>query len=215
MKNKLKIFIADDHQIVIDGIKSMLIDNKLFEIIGEASNGQEAMDKISIAPEKYDLLISDISMPLLSGTDLCKMVKSKFPDKKVLILSMYSSSPMVKEVISAEADGYLLKNAGKECLLEALHRISNNGTYYSNEIIPVIINQLEKEKKLIEDVSILSEREKEILKLIVAEKTSEEIASKLFISKKTVDNHRANILEKTQSKSTIGLVKFALRNNLS
>lgn len=214
MTDKIKIMIADDHQIVIDGIKSMLADNPMYEVVGEAANGQEAIDKITSAPDQYDVLISDISMPLLSGTDLCKMVKSMFPDKKVLMLSMYGSAPMVKESIAAEADGYMIKNAGREILLNALHRITNDGTFYSNEIIPVLLNQIEKERQYKEDTSVLTDREREILKLILAEYTSEEIATKLFISKKTVDNHRANILDKTNCKSTIGLVKFAIRNKI-
>lgn len=205
--------IADDHQIVIDGIKSILA-NTSFQIVAEAANGQQAMDMISANPEKYNLLITDISMPLLNGTELCKMVKHSYPQIKVLILSMYSSAPMVKEAILAEADGFLLKDSGKEELLSALHKIMNDGTFYSDEIIPIIFSQIEKEKKQKENTSFLTERERQILTLIVKEFTSEEIADKLFISKKTVDNHRANILEKTGCRSTIGLVKFALKNGL-
>lgn len=213
MNNNCNIIIADDHQIVIDGIKSILA-NTSFQIVAEAANGQQAMDMISANPEKYNLLITDISMPLLNGTELCKMVKHSYPQIKVLILSMYSSAPMVKEAILAEADGFLLKNSGKEELLNALHKIMNDGTFYSDEIIPIIFSQIEKEKKQKENTSVLTERERQILALIVKEFTSEEIADKLFISKKTVDNHRANILEKTGCRSTIGLVKFALKNGL-
>ena len=172
------------------------------------------MDMINTKPEEYDILITDISMPLLSGTELCKMVKHSFPKIKVLVLSMYSSAPMVKEAVLAEADGFLLKNSGKEELLQALHKILNDGTYYLDEIIPIIYSQIQKEKKQKENTSVLSEREIEILALIVKEYTSERIAEKLFISKETVDNHRANILEKTGCRSTIGLVKFALSNGL-
>ncbi len=208
-----RIFIADDHQIVIDGLKSVLSRTE-YQVSGEALNGQAAYNIISNAPDKYDVLITDISMPLLSGTELCKMVKNSHPGIKVLMLSMYSSPPVVKEAITSEADGFILKSAGKEELLKALHKILNDGTYYSDEIIPIIYNQIEKEKKQKENTEILSDREREILSLIVKEYTSEEIADKLFISKKTVDNHRANILEKTKCKSTIGLVKYALKNGI-
>lgn len=213
MKERYNIIIADDHKIVIDGIKSIL-SNTPFSIIAEADNGQQAMDIISSSPEKYDVLITDISMPLLSGTELCKMVKHSFPKLKVLVLSMYSSTPMVKEAVLAEADGFMLKNSGKEDLLNALHKIMNDGTYYSDQVIPIIYSQIDKEKKQKENISILTEREREILSLIVKEYTSEQIADKLFISKKTVDNHRTHILDKTGCKSTIGLVKFALKNGL-
>ncbi len=213
MSNTHNIIIADDHQIVIDGIKSIL-SNTPYYITAEAANGQQAFDMMSANPERFDVLITDISMPLLTGTELCKMVKHSFPKIKVLILSMYSSAPMVKEAVLAEADGFLLKNSGKEELQNALHKIVNDGTYYSDEIIPIIYNQIEKEKKQKENTAMLSEREREILALIVKEFTSEQIADKLFISKKTVDNHRAHILEKTGCKSTIGLVKFALKNGV-
>jgi DNA-binding NarL/FixJ family response regulator len=213
MSHTCNILIADDHQIVIDGIKSIL-SNTPYTIIAEAANGQQAMDMISSSPEKYHAIITDISMPLLTGTELCKMVKHNFPHIKVLILSMYSSAPMVKEAVLAEADGFMLKNSGKEDLLKALHKIMNDGTYYSEEIIPIIYSQIEKEKKQKENISQLTEREREILSLIVKEYTSEQIADKLSISKKTVDNHRTNILDKTGCKSTIGLVKYALKNGL-
>lgn len=214
MSEKIKILIADDHQMIIDGIKSMLENNSFYEVVQQASDGQEAINIITAAPDDYDVLITDISMPLLSGTELCKMVKQNYPDKKVLILSMYGSSPMVKEAILAEADGYILKNAGKDQLLNALHRICENGTFYSDEILPVILGQIEKEKKNKENTITLSDREREILQLIVKEYTREQIANKLFISPKTVDNHRVNILLKTNRKSTIGLVKFALQNGI-
>lgn len=213
MSKGYNIIIADDHQIVIDGIKSVLSDSD-YQVIEEAQNGQAAYNIISSNPEKFQLLITDISMPLLSGTELCKMVKQNYPHLKVLILSMYSSSSVVKEAVMAEADGFILKNAGKEELQKAIHKIVNDGTYYSDEIIPIIYHQIEKEKKQKENTHILSEREREILSLIVKELTSEQIAEKLFISKKTVDNHRTNILEKTGCKSTIGLVKYALNNGI-
>lgn len=213
MNNTYKVLVVDDHQIVIDGIKSLLANTE-YIVTEEALNGQEAMSKISATPNEYDILISDISMPLLTGTELCKMVKHNYPNIKVLILSMYSSSPTVKEVVAAEADGFMLKNSGREELLNALHKVVNDSTYYSSEIIPIIYNQIEKEKAQKDNITILTEREREILTLIVREYTSEEIANKLSISKKTIDNHRANILEKTKSKSTIGLVKYALKNGV-
>lgn len=213
MSNTYKVLVVDDHQIVIDGIKSLLANTE-YIVTEEALNGQEAMSKISATPNEYDILISDISMPLLTGTELCKMVKHNYPNIKVLILSMYSSAPTVKEVVAAEADGFMLKNSGREELLNALHKVVNDSTYYSSEIIPIIYNQIEKEKAQKDNITILTEREREILTLIVREYTSEEIANKLSISKKTIDNHRANILEKTKSKSTIGLVKYALKNGV-
>ncbi len=214
MDNPIKLLLADDHQMMIDGIKNLLGNEAGFNIIDEANNGQVAYEKIAANPENFDLLLTDISMPLLSGTELCRMVKNEFPHLQVLILSMYNNQTAVKEAVLAEADGYILKNAGKDELLKAIHRIANGGTYFSQDIIPLIYNQYNKEKIQQEQLSLLTTREREILSLIVKEMTSEEIAEKLFISKKTVDNHRQHILEKTGCKSTVGLVKFAINSGV-
>ncbi len=208
------ILIADDHQMVIDGIKSMLASNADYHVAGEAINGQAALDIIASKPEAFDLLLTDISMPLLSGTELCRMVKSQFPHVQVLVLSMYNNAPAVKEAVMAEADGYILKNAGRDELLNALHRITNGGTYFSQDIVPIIYNQYQKQKVQDEELHALTAREKEILGLIVKELTSEEIGKKLFISKKTVDNHRQNLFIKCNCKSTVGLVKYAIKYGL-
>ncbi|PZR26112.1 MAG: DNA-binding response regulator [Citrobacter freundii] len=210
----INILIADDHQMMIDGIRDMLDKEPAYAIKAEANNGQAAYERIAENPEQYQLLLTDISMPLLSGTELCKMVKAQFPHIQVLILSMYDNPAAVKEAVFAEADGYILKNAGRGELLKALHKIVDGGTYFAQDIVPIIYRQYNKQKLQDEQLSQLSAREKEILSLIVKEFTSEEIASKLCISKKTVDNHRANILEKTNSKSTVGLVKFAIKAGL-
>jgi DNA-binding NarL/FixJ family response regulator len=211
----LSVLLADDHQMIVDGIKSMLAFEPSVSVAGEATNGQQAFNMISAEPEKYNVLLTDISMPLLSGIELCRMVKKQFPAIQVLMLSMYNSTAAVRESLLAEADGYILKSAGKDELLTALHRISEGGTYFSDDILPIIYNQYQKEKTQEARLANLSPREKEVLSLIVKEHTSTEIAEKLFISKKTVDNHRQNILDKCDCKTTIGLVKFALNNGLA
>jgi DNA-binding NarL/FixJ family response regulator len=209
----INILIADDHQMVIDGLK-MMLDNQNYHVVSEANNGQEAIDLINVNPQKYDLVLTDISMPLLSGTELCKMIKAQFPHIQVLILSMYNNAQAVKEAVLAEADGYILKNSGRSELLQALHRITNGGTYFSQDIVPIIYGQYQKQKAQDEKLNVLSPREREILSLIVKELTSEEIAEKLFISKKTVDNHRQHLFVKCNCKSTVGLVKYAIANGL-
>lgn len=214
MADIINVLVVDDHQMVIDGIKSILSTDSPYRVVAEANNGQVAYELVAANPGRIQLIITDISMPLLSGTQLCKMVKNQFSHIQVLILSMYNNAPAVKEVVMAEADGYILKNAGRAELLQALHRISNGGTYFSQDIVPIIYNQYNKQKIQDEQLSQLSTREKEILSLIVKEYTSGEIADKLCISKKTVDNHRQRLLEKTNCKSTVGLVKFAIKSGL-
>lgn len=202
------IIIADDHHIIIDGVKSVL-HNTSFSIVAEAENGQDALDIISRNPENYHILITDIGMPLLSGTELCKIVKQKFPHIKVLMLSMYGSELVIEEALKAGTDGFILKNSGKTQLLQALEKITNNENYYSEEIIPTIYSHIKKEK-----TNTLTPHELEILKLIVQEFSREQIADKLCISVRTFDNHRIKILEKTGCSNTIALVKYAINNNL-
>ncbi|TAL62475.1 MAG: response regulator transcription factor [Bacteroidetes bacterium] len=212
-KRKIRILIADDHQMFIDGLKSLLHPEKDIEVTAQALRGDDAYD--IICKQNIDLLISDISMPGLTGIELTKKVKEKFPEVKVLVVSMYNDREIVSEILMAEADGYILKNTGRKELLNAIYKIADNNTYYSNEILSIMLEKIKKEKHTSEEVKHLSGREIEILKLIMQECSSEEIAEKLFISKSTVDSHRKNILEKTRVKTIVGLCKFAFRYNLA
>lgn len=207
---KINILLVDDHQLVIDGLKSMISAGKHLHVSGEALNGQQAIDIIMANPEKYQLVITDITMPLMGGIELCKIIKQQFPHIKVLMLSMHNSISIIKDSLTAEADGYMLKNTGQEEFLKGLERIIGDGTYFSQDILPIILNQYQKEKPLLNKNS-LTQREKEVLELIVQELTSKEIADKLNISKQTVDTHRINIMQKTDCKSLVGLIKYAIQ----
>lgn len=210
-KNKTNIIIVDDHQLVIDGLKSMLANEKSYIIKGEALNGQQALEMISSNPNEFQLIVTDITMPLMSGIELCKIIKEQFPHIKVLILSMHNSISIVKDALNAEADGYMLKNTGQDEFIKAIERVLGDGTYFSQDILPIILNLFQKEKK--ETLkNTLTQREKEVLELIVQEYTSKEIAEKLFISKQTVDTHRINIMQKTDCKTLVGLIKYAIQS---
>lgn len=212
MNDKIQqIVLVDDHQLIIDGLKSMFTDQKQFRFLFEANDGLAAKEIIEKNAEKIDIVIVDVNMPGITGIELCVYVKQNFPHIKVLILSMYQNSSVVKEALIAEADGYIIKNSGKKEFQQAILRILDGGTYFSEAILPLIYKEYQKEQIKTEALSKLTERELEVLKLIVSEMTSEEIASKLFISKKTVDNHRQSLLSKTHSKSTVGLVKYAIK----
>lgn len=214
LEKEFNIMLIDDHQLIIDGIKSMFTEEKRIHFAFEANDGLTAREIISENHDKIDLIIADVNMPGLTGIELCQFVKHNFNDIKVLILSMYQSTSVVKEAVFAEADGYIIKNTGKVDFSKALFRILDGGTYYSEAIMPLIYKEYQKEQEKKEAISILSQREIEVLALIVKELTSEEIANQLFISKKTVDNHRQSLLHKTHSKSTVGLVKFAIKCGL-
>jgi DNA-binding NarL/FixJ family response regulator len=206
----IRILIADDHQMFIDGIRSLLRNEKQFEFVGEASNGIEALAFLKGAT--VDILITDISMPEMSGTELTKQVKKDFPEIKVLVVTMYNDPAIINEILMAEAEGYILKNTGKQELVNALTQIADNGTFYSREILEIMVKSRMKRK--ITSEQNLSPRETEIVRLIGQELSTAAIAEKLFISPRTVDTHRKNILEKTGCKTIVGLMKYAFENNL-
>lgn len=212
-KESINILIVDDHQLVIDGLKSMLQINTQFVVKNQALNGVQALEILESQQNDYHFLLTDVSMPLMSGIELCKIVKERFPHIKVLVLSMHNNISIIKDALNAEADGYILKNTGQEELIHAIERILENGTYFSQEILPIILKLYGKEKKS-DSKHTLSEREREVLSLIIKEYTSKEIAEQLFISKQTVDTHRINIMQKTGCKTLVGLIKYAILTNI-
>ncbi len=210
----LNVLITDDHQMLIDGIKSLLRKEKNIQVVAEANSGKAALD---ILRERTDinLLITDINMPEMSGTELTKIVKKDFPDVKVLVLTMYNDPAIVNEILMVEAEGYILKNTGKQELINAIYKIADHGTYYSNEVMGVMMRDMKRKTVINENIKSLSPREIEIIKLIVQEFTTNQIAEKLFISPRTVDTHRKNILQKINTKTLVGLIKFAFENKLA
>lgn len=212
MESQLNILIVDDHQMFIDGLMALLRNEKQFNILATANRGKNALEILQ--SKEIDIVISDISMPEMTGVELTRIIKSQYPEIKVLVLSMYDDREIIEDIILSEADGYILKNTGKKELVSALTKIGDNGTFYSNAVIEVLkenrnLQIQEKSPSLIS----LSKREEEILELICEEFSSQEIGEKLFISKRTVDVHRKNLLYKTNTKSAVGLIKFALQNN--
>ena len=211
------ILIVDDHKISLDGIKALLSVSGLKTPILEANSGSEALELINSDKQKMpDLVISDIKMPEMSGIELTRELKENFPNIKVLILTMHNNREIVNQVLHAEAEGYILKNAGQEELVLAINHIMDNGSYYSNELCSIIVEK----KRFLPDVrrktamQLLTERENEILKLICKEYSNNEIAEKFFISKHTVETHRKHIMRKTKAKSIVGLIRYALENSL-
>ena len=204
--------IVDDHQMFIDGVKSLLRKEKQFEFIAEANTGEDALRLLS--EQVPDILISDISMPGMSGKELVQAIKKEYPGVKILVLSMHNEADVISDIMYMEAEGYILKNIGKQELVTALQKLSDGGTHYSDEVLLSLMRKVKKENKKEKETITLSDREIEIVKLIAQEFSNEEIAEKLFLSKRTVETHRKNIHQKTGIKTVVGLIKFAIRNDL-
>ncbi len=213
MENAVKILLVDDHQIVLDGIKSMLNQHPQFQVVDTALSGEEAWMKCSSHQKAFEWVMTDISMKGMSGTDLCRKIKEMDCSIKVVILSMHHEVEYIKEALACEADGYILKNGGRSELIHALENLMAKGSFFANEIVPLLYKEVNANKQPTPS-NKLSQRETQVLQLILKEHTSKEIAEQLFISKQTVDSHRLSIMEKTGSKSVVGLIKYALINKL-
>lgn len=212
MEKKYKILITDDHRMFAEGLKAMLMTRRNLTAPHIADSGYQALEMLN--NEHFDLLITDINMPEMSGIELTREVKSRFPSVKILVITMHDDQEIVNEILMSEADGYILKNSGRDEFFKAIDSILEDSTYYSNEVLSVLLTRVRKESKINNNTRNLTERELEILSLIAQEYSSGQIAEKLFISKHTVDTHRKNILQKTETRTLVGLIRFAWENNL-
>lgn len=210
-----KVFIADDHPVLRNGIKSIFSGKPDFLIIGEAENGAEALKGISML--KPDLVIMDITMPDLNGITATKRITEEFPDIKVIILSMHSDIYHAIDAFRAGAMAYVLKDSGPEELLHAAERVSQGSKYASPAVAEELLNDFVdviKKEQSQDPFDSLSQREREILKLIADGSTSKEIAGKLFISISTVKSHRNHIMKKLKVNDMAALIKVAIRKGI-
>ena len=212
MKNgKITLALVDDHQIVIDGLTSLLKGHDKFQFAFATTNSEEVIEKIAQTP--VDVLLTDVMMPKLPGNQLAKQVKDKYPEVKILALSMSGQGDLVNEMIEdADISGYVLKNIGKQELIKALEKIAAGGIYFSDEVIDELQRTSQRKKQNAE--AHLTDREIEIIRLIEKEYNNKQIAETLFISERTVETHRKNIFRKTATNSVIGLVKYAYEHRL-
>ncbi|KAF2330579.1 response regulator transcription factor [Flavobacterium ginsenosidimutans] len=210
--NKINLLIADDHTMFLQGIISLLEQEPNITIVDKAINGIEALEIIKKGTT--DFIILDISMPEMDGIELSKILRKEYPNIKILIVSTHSNVMIVSRLIRIGVNGYLLKNAEKEELLEAINSIASGKNYFAEELEEKhLMNSLKIEKQ-VSNLADLSSREKEILILIAHEYNTAEIAEKTFISLNTVNTHRRNLLSKINAKNTAGLVKYAVENGL-
>ena len=211
---KIKIILVDDHQMFRDGVKSVLDDEENIEIIGEVGAAKELYDLLK--SDSPDLIITDISMPDISGIEIAKYVSENYPGIKILILSMHSNEEFITKALSVGANGYLPKDTSMSELLEAINAIYKGDNYFNKNISDTILKSIiNKSKQENLEQNTLTKREKEVIKLVVEGLTNKEIADKLFISIRTVDSHKNNIMQKLNLKSSVELVKYAIKNNLA
>lgn len=208
---RINLALVDDHQIVIDGLMSLLKGHERFRIAFATTDPTSVIKKMSESP--VDILLTDVMMPQMGGNILAKQAKEKFPAVKILALSMSGQGDTVNEMINdAEISGYVLKNIGKQELIAALEKIAGGGIYFSEDVIAEMQRSSRRKKE--NDEAHLTGREIEIIRLIEKEYNNKQIAEALFISERTVETHRKNIFRKTNTGSVIGLVKYAYEHKL-
>ncbi|HNP07970.1 MAG TPA: response regulator transcription factor [Cyclobacteriaceae bacterium] len=203
----MKVLLVDDHAILSDGVKSLL-EKEDYEVVFQADSAERALEflKGNVA----DLLITDFNMPGMDGLSLIHLVKRINQNIKIIVLSMHDEVHLVKEILKAGVNGYVLKKDTQNELLQAIREVQAGKVFLSNDINKMLIVNLQNP----DEGKLLTDREREILKLIAREFTNKQIAEELFISERTVETHRKNIFKKTGTNSLVGLIKFAYANNL-
>lgn len=212
---EIRVLIADDHQIVSDGLKNIVNDAPGLHFSGSANNGKEAIEMLKMLT--IDVVLMDIDMPVMGGIEATKIIKKDFPKTKVLVLSMHNEKSIIQTVVEAGADGYLLKNSNQKELVEAINKVHEGIRFFSSDVTMTLLNknQLSNSGELNKELlNQLTDRELEILKLIAEGFSNKEVGDKLFISHRTVDTHRTNIMKKIDVQNIAGLIRFALKNGL-
>ncbi len=212
-KQPIQVLVIDDHQLIINGLKSILQDEEDVAFAGGANNMDEAMAFLQQFP--VNVVLTDISMPGTSGIEITRKIKELYPEIQVLALTMHEDITMISNMIEAGASGYILKRSNMNEILDAVRVVAEKGKYLSRDVQSILMDNLGSKEAVNEmpanTPASLTSREKEILKLIAKELSNEEIANKLFISERTVETHRRNIFTKTKTKSIVGLIKYAIK----
>jgi DNA-binding NarL/FixJ family response regulator len=204
---KVRLFLVDDHQLFRNGLKFILNERNDMEVAGEASNGKEFLELLDYV--NPDVVLMDIGMPVMNGIDATRLALDRYPNLKILVLSMFSESEYYNSMIDMGVKGFVLKDADNEELYQAIQKVFAGGTHFSQELLISIIRKKTPENKI-----LLTRREKDVLDLICKGLSNQQIAEKLIISQRTVERHRSNLLAKTDSKNSVSLVVYAIRNRL-
>ena len=206
---KIKVLLVDDHHIVLDGLESLLQKDGDFDVLASLHSGEEVLDFLS--KEQPQILLTDYSLPGISGVDFFRQVRKNYPHVKIIVLSMHDEGHIIKAVLKEGVEGYLLKNIHHNELKAAIRHVSQGLPYVSPEVTRLLVDEMNRPK---EEPELLTDREQDVLRLIAKECPNKVIAEKLFISERTVETHRKNIFRKTKTSSLVGLIKFAYEHKL-
>jgi DNA-binding NarL/FixJ family response regulator len=209
----IRVYIADDHQVLLDGLHTLLSSIEDIDVVGIGHNGREAV--AFLQDHQVDVMLLDINMPDMNGIDACKIISKDFPSVKIVALSMYNKASFIQQMLKSGASGYILKNTGQEELVSAIRTVHSGeqflGPMVSKTLMASMLGRAQKTKNYIPE---LTRREKEILALIAKEHTTQEISGTLNISLNTVETHRKNLLSKFGVRNSVGLVKIAMERGL-
>ncbi|MBS1663924.1 MAG: response regulator transcription factor [Bacteroidetes bacterium] len=214
MKN-ISLIIADDHEIYRDGLALMLSKQEAVTLVGQASDGHDLLQLVE--EKKPDMVLTDIKMPRLDGISASKILLQRFPQLKIIALSMFEEEDLIVEMLEAGAKGYLIKNADKKEIMEAILTVNEGNIFYCKHTTAHLASLIVKSKfdsRLKQPGALFTDREKDIIRLICRQHTAQEIGDLLFLSKRTVEGYRTRILEKMDVKNTAGVVIFALKHNI-
>lgn len=213
---KINVLIVDDHQLIIDGLQNLLAGEPSINVVDGANSGVEALEMIT--KRNINVILADVNMPGMSGIELTKRIRESFPSVGVIGLTMNNDSSVINQMISAGAAGYVLKSSHINEICDAIRTVASGKSYLSQDVQTILMKQISKKDSGISgtknNTTKLSVRETQILNLVASDLTDEEIAGKLMIGKRTVEAHRRNIYTKTRTKSVIGLIQYAINNNL-
>jgi DNA-binding NarL/FixJ family response regulator len=212
MNETIRIIIVDDHQLFIKGLAMQLQEIENVKVVGEAANGEEFLKLLE--KTTADMVFMDIKMPVMDGIEATKQAVQKYPALKVVALSMFGEEEYLQSMLDAGAKGFLLKNVGKTDLEKTIRTVMGGNNFFSDEMLAILTTKFVTPAKPKQDPIKLSGRELEVLEHICKGMTNSEIGEKLFLSQRTIDGHRANLLSKVGAKNTVGLVTYAIKNKL-
>ncbi|MGI9651330.1 response regulator transcription factor [Chryseobacterium sp. RLHN22] len=219
MSEQIKIALVDDEQLILEGVKMLLSKEKNFSVTMMANDGNVFLENLeNIDKENFpDIALVDVQMEPMNGFALVEILKNRYPDLKVIILSSHYKTSVLGYMVKLGVSAFLPKNSSKKTFIEAIAKVYKNGIFFTNEDHEMLLsymNNSSKKKSLFDMNDDLSEREREVVKLICQEFTNHEIAEKLFISPRTVESHRQRAIEKIGAKNTVGIVIYAIVNNI-